>query len=189
MGSAPRCDRCPLPCSRRSVTVPRRQKTSLPPLPLPGKRRTRPPPGPRRSRRRRGKRRRTSWPRRRARQGSRSTATRKVSCASAPRTRREPAPRGAAVGRVAGSSCPKPHTFLLSHPQTWHGVGDGGSCAGGRGLVPSGFASNQAGWCSRFASPGQLCGCRDPTSLPPRDGTGPLYDFPFFSLPQSNGNP
>lgn len=97
--------------------------------------------------------------------------------------------RGAAVGRVAGSSCPKPHTFLLSRPQTWHGVGDGGSCAGGRGLVPSGFASNQAGWCSRFASPGQLRSCRGPTSMPPREGTGSLYDFPFFSLPQSNGNP
>lgn len=54
--------------------------------------------------------------------------------------------------------------------------------------VPSGFASNQAGSCSQFASPGQLCSCRDPTSLLPREGTGPHYDFPFSSLPQSNGN-
>ena len=84
-GPGPRGDCCPRAsrCSLRSVTVPRRRRTSPPCPPLPAKQRTRPPPVHRRSRRRHGRRRRTSWPQRRARLLTRSTATRKVSRALA----------------------------------------------------------------------------------------------------------
>lgn len=77
------CCLCPSRHSLRSATVPQRQRTSPPHPPLSVKWRTWPLPVHRKSQRRHGRRRRTSWRRRRARLLTRSTATRKVSCALA----------------------------------------------------------------------------------------------------------
>uniref|UniRef100_A0A8C0FT46 Eukaryotic translation initiation factor 4 gamma 1 n=1 Tax=Bubo bubo TaxID=30461 RepID=A0A8C0FT46_BUBBB len=63
----------------------------------------------------------------------------------------------------------KPHTLLLSCPQTWHRVRDRGPSArvltGGRELVASGFLSKQAASCSWRFRLGQLFGCLHPASL------------------------